>query len=40
MASLPEGIDLTAGIDLAMLRKQREDGKKLWGEELRLAKNG
>jgi hypothetical protein len=34
MASLPEGIDLTAGIDLAMLRKQMEDGKKLWGEEL------
>jgi hypothetical protein len=29
MASLPEGIDLTAGIDLAMLRKQMEDGKKL-----------
>ncbi len=39
MASLPEGIDLTAGVDLAMLRKQMEDGKNLWGEELRLAKN-
>jgi len=40
MASSPGGVDLTFGIDLAMLRKQMEDGKQLWGEELRLAKNG
>jgi hypothetical protein len=40
MRSLPGGIDLTCGIDLAMLRKQMEDGKRLWGDELRLAKDG
>jgi hypothetical protein len=40
MESLSGGIDLTCGIDLAMLRKQMQDGKQLWGEELRLAKNG
>jgi len=40
MRSLAKGIDLTFGIDLGMLRKYMEDGKKLWGEELRLAKNG
>jgi hypothetical protein len=39
MASLPGDVDLTAGIDLAMVRRQMEDGKKLWGEQLGLAKN-
>ena len=40
MQSLPGGIDLTFGIDLAVLRKEMQDGKKLWGEELKLAKDG
>jgi len=40
MMSLPGGIDLTVGLDLTMLRKQMKDGKELWAEELRLAKNG
>jgi len=39
MASLPGDVDLTAGIDLAMVRRQMEAGKRLWGEQLGLAKN-
>lgn len=40
MKKLPGGVDLVVGIDFMLLRKQMEDGKKLWGEELRLAKSG
>jgi hypothetical protein len=40
MRSYPGGVDLTVGLDLAMLRRQMQDGKELWGEELKLAKNG
>ncbi|HWH59163.1 MAG TPA: hypothetical protein VN682_16160 [Terriglobales bacterium] len=40
MASLPRGIDLTFGIDLPVLRRYMNDGKALWCEELRLAKEG
>jgi hypothetical protein len=38
MRSLPGGTDLTFGIDLTMLRKQMEDGKKLWGGRAETCK--
>lgn len=37
VASVPSGVDV--GIDLPSLRKEVEEGKKLWAEQLKLAKN-
>ncbi|MGA7796832.1 MAG: hypothetical protein WCA19_27715 [Candidatus Acidiferrales bacterium] len=40
VASVPSGADLAVRIDLPSLRKEMEDGKKLWAEQLRVAKDG
>jgi hypothetical protein len=40
VASVPSGADLSVRIDLPSLRKEMEDGKKLWAEQLRVAKDG
>lgn len=40
MASLPNEVNLTYGIDLRMVSEQMKYGKNLWGGELGLAKDG
>jgi hypothetical protein len=40
MASVSDEVDLTCGIDLTMMSEQMKYGKKLWGGELGLARDG
>jgi len=39
MALSPGAVDLNVAIDLPSLRKEMEDGKKVWADQLRLAKD-